>query len=223
MRTTALLIALALPAAARAADDDGLCRNGLFAEQETQVSLAAIKGKGRAYFYHDMDGCPDKGEGCRQRGYLVPADKVVAGRSKGAWTCVFYPSKGGGSAGWTETARLAPVPTNPQPPIAAWLGDWESDGARYVTFRRRGVGLSIRGSAFWPARDVDLRQRPGGPNMGEIDGADKPVGNRLFESGCSVRFVLLGDWLVASDPSRECDGMNVTFSGVYTRTAKARR
>ncbi|MFM5906186.1 MAG: hypothetical protein ACKOPO_01125 [Novosphingobium sp.] len=223
MRNTALLFALALPVAAHAAEDDGTCRNGLFAETEVSVSLAAVAGKGRAHFWYDMDDCPQAGERCRLRSYLVAGDRVLAGRSKGAWTCAFYPGKGGGSAGWIESARLSRLPANPKPPIEAWLGDWESDGARYVSFRRKGVGLSIRGTAFWPARDVDPRERPGGPNMGEIDGSDKPAGNRLFESGCSVRFVLLGDWLVGSDPSRECDGMNVTFSGVYKRAAKARR
>lgn len=224
MRALALLAAMALPIAAHAADaDDGLCRNGLFAESNPALGLAVIKGKARASFYGDMDGCPQAGERCRLRSYLLGGDRVVTGRSTGGWTCVFYPGGGGGTAGWMESARLAAVPVNPQPAITAWLGDWQSDGARFVSLTRKGAGLAIKGIAFWPTRNPDPRERPGGPNIGEIDGAARPKGNSLFEEGCSVRFVLLGDWLVASDPTRDCDGMNVTFSGVYKRAPAKRR
>jgi hypothetical protein len=223
MKHLALLLAFALPLAAQAAEDDGTCRNGLFTVDNPSPGLAMIRGKERAHFFEDMDGCPEAGARCRRKSYLIAGDKLVTGRSKGAWTCVFYPGGGGGSAGWMESNRLAAVPVNPAPPLSSWLGDWESDGARFVTFTRKSTGLAVKGTAFWPTRNPSPRDRPGGPNIGEIDGTARPQGNRLHEESCDVRFVLLGDWLVASDPTRDCDGMNVTFSGVYKRAAKGRR
>lgn len=224
MRASLLLFALALPFTAHAADeDDGVCRNGLFTENNTSFGLARVSAAPRAHFFSDMDGCPKAGAQCRQRGYLVTGDKVVTGRSTDGWTCVFYPGGGGGTAGWMASSSLSLLPVNPAPKQGAWLGDWESDRARYVTFTRKGAGFAIKGVAFWPSRNPDPRSRPGGPNMGEIDGTARAQGNQLVETGCSVRFILLGEWLVGSDPTRDCDGMNVTFSGVYKRAPVKRR
>lgn len=217
MKRLLTLFALSLSVAAQAAEDDGTCRNGLFAESNPQPGAAAIRGKARVHFLEDMDGCPQADDRCRKRSYLIGGDRVVTGRSMGQWTCVYYPGAGGGTAGWMQTSDLYRLPVNSQPPISAWIGDWESDGARFLTFARKGAGLSVKGMAFWPTRNPDPRQRPGGPNIGEIDGTAAPKGNRLTEEGCSVTFVLLGEWLIGSDPTRDCDGMNVTFSGVYKR------
>lgn len=71
--------------------------------------------------------------------------------------------------------------------------------------------------AYWPSASPSPEQRPGGPNMGEIGGLVSLSGSTAFEPECKVTFHLLGDILIASDPTRHCDGMNVTLSGVYLR------
>ncbi len=224
MRRLSIIFVLALPITAQASeDDDGMCRNGVFTENNPALSLARVTARPRAHFFADMDGCPQAGARCQQRSYLVTGNKVVTGRRIGGWTCVFYPGGGGGTAGWMASSSLSVLPVNPAPTQDAWLGEWDSDGARYVTFSRKGADLRIKGTAFWPSRNVDLRSRPGGPNIGEVDGAARARGNRLHEEGCSVTFVLLGAWLAASDPTRDCDGMNVTFSGIYKRAPAKRR
>lgn len=214
----AVFATLVLAGPARAeGEDDGMCRNGLFAEQNSSFGLARVTGAGRAHFLQDMDSCPNDSAACRQKAYLVTGDRVVTGRSKGAYVCAFFTNAGGGSAGWMAKSRLAALPVNPRPAPAAWLGRW-ADGDNWVRFGRLGTkGLRVDGMAWWPSANPSPEQRPGGPNMGEVSGPLRLMSNRAFEPGCAITFHLLGDVLVVSDPERRCDGMNVTFSGVYLR------
>jgi hypothetical protein len=205
----------ASPALAR--EDDGSCRNGMFAEENENFGLARVIGRGSARFYEDMGICPAQSAACLQKSYVVPGDRVVTGRSKGAFVCAYFPNKGGGSAGWMLRARLAPIPANPSPPLSVWLGRWENFDD-WVVFRRKGHQLAVEGQAYWPSASPSLKERPGGPNMGEIVGPVQVSGNRAFEPQCKVSFHLLGDILVIADPTRECDGMNVAFTGVYLRS-----
>ena len=110
-----------------------------------------------------------------------------------------------------------PLPVNPAPPLSAWLGNWSRYDSASLTFSANAKALLVKGHAFWPSANPDPRYRKGGPNIGEIDGTATVKGNRAHEAGCAVSFTLLGDILVAADPGRECDGMNVTFSGIYLR------
>jgi hypothetical protein len=215
-----LLLLAASSAAGAMTEDDGTCRNGIFPVQNEAVRLATIAGSGRAYFLGDMDGCPNAEARCRQRTYVVPGDRVVAGRSRGGYVCVYYPSRGGGSAGWMEVGRLEAVATDPNPPLSAWLGSWSEDGNPRVTFERRGSGLAVEGEAYWPSRNPSPRDYPGGPNEGTIGEILQVSGNRAHAPECHVRFTLLGDFIVAADPDMQCGGMNVSFSGVYRRVRR---
>ncbi len=214
-----LAFSLAFATPAQAQDDDGMCRNGMFAEQNAEFGLARVIGRDRSRFYSDMDGCPQAGASCQGKAWLVPGDRVVTGRTSGAFVCVFYPNATGGTAGWMPRQRLAPIPVDSAPPLDRWLGRW-SDGDNWVRFSRQGSGLAVKGLAFWPAANPPASTRPGGPNTGEIDGSARPEGSRAAEPGCGIGFRLLGDYLVVIDPERTCDGMNVTFSGIYRRSGK---
>lgn len=211
----ALLATCALPGPALAQDAD-FCRNGLFGEENHDYGVAEVAGSGRLYFLDDMDGCPNTAPACRQRAYVIPRDRVVTGRTKGDYVCAYFPNDGGGTAGWVARARLRPVAIDLEPALDAWNGEW-ADGDNYVDFSVVRDALWVEGQAYWPSANPSLEERPGGPNVGEIAGVVQVEGNRAFEPECEVRFTLLGDYLLVSDPMRRCDGANVTFSGVYTR------
>lgn len=107
-----LAFSLACATPAQAQDDDGMCRNGLFAEQNAEFGLARVIGRDRSRFYSDTDGCPQAGASCQGKAWLVPGDRVVTGRTSGAFVCVFYPNATGGTAGWMPRQRLAPIPVD---------------------------------------------------------------------------------------------------------------
>ena len=221
MRFLALaVLALGISATASAQDDDSLCRNGLFAEENAEFALARIGGEGRAHFISDSDGCPDSGRSCSRAAYAVPGDQVVVGRVRGAYSCVFYPNRSGGSAGWIPNARLQGLPVNRSPLSGAWLGEWVRDESASLKFKRKqgSRALVVSGDAYWPSPDPPPSLRPYGPNLGSVDGAVVLQGNRAEQSECAICFILLNDILVVADPKRHCDGMNVTFSGVYHRS-----
>lgn len=212
----ALILALGQAPAALAQADDGSCRNGMFAEENDSFGLARIIGKDKARFHGDMDGCPMLSAACLQTTYVVPGDRVVTGRSKGAFTCVYFPNKVGGTAGWMLSTRLAALPIDPHPQLTNWLGRWNHyDNS--VRFTRQGRGLRVDGNAYWPSANPSPKQRPGGPNLGQIGGAVTVNGNLAFESECKVSFHLLGPIVIVADPARACGGMNVAFTGVYLR------
>src|SRR5689334_3298362 len=102
------ILGVMIAAPASAAVDDGTCRNGGFPIENTDFGLAIIKGAGRAYLLYDMDGCPNTSPQCRKagEGYVFRGDRVVTGRTTGDYVCAYYPSRGGGSAGWIDKSRL---------------------------------------------------------------------------------------------------------------------
>lgn len=216
-RALVFVLALALPGVAVAAEDDGTCRNGLFAEQNPTLGLARVAGKGRLHFLEDMDVCPAATAACQQKAFVIVGDRLVTGRSKGQFVCAFFPNKVGGTAGWVPRSRLVTLPVNPAPPASAWVGIWRNYD-NWISISRGGKTLKVEGQAYWPSANPSPQDRPGGPNVGVMESSSLRVtGNRAEEPGCEVTLRLLGDVLVAADPSRICDGMNVTFSGIYLR------
>lgn len=212
----ALLLIGAASASQAATGDEDWCRNGLF-PSEPPFALAQVIGAGRAWFHEDMEGCPDRGIACRQRAYVVAGDRVVTNRSHAAFTCAFFPSRGGGTAGWVagERLRMLAVPANP--PAAAWLGRWSSAGNPEIRITAQANGMTVSGQSFWPGRG-SAAEYPS-QHIGEIDGPLVRQGNRARygdEDDCEVEFTLLGDLMVAGDNSH-CGGANVTFSAVYRR------
>lgn len=219
LRCLLALPLFALTATAASAQDDIMCRNGLF-PSEPPFAPAEIQGKDRAYFHDDMNGCPWTGEACRTHAYVVPGDEVVIGRIANGYACAFYPSKGGGTAGWVGVERLRPLPVEADPPLSAWIGQWSSEGNPAVRFREKDGRVSVVGEAFWPGPEP-TEMYPS-PHIGEIDGPVTVLGNRGHygdEDLCEVDFTLLGDLLVAGD-NNKCGGMNVSFSAIYRRVAK---
>ena len=148
----------------------------------------------------------------------MPGDVVIINRTRQGHVCAFYPSPGGGTAGWIASRRveLLPNPTNPS--LARWQGNWSSEGVSDVRIRLVGGTLQVTGESFWPGPEP-TKMYPS-IHIGELDGTIEPAGQRAHYSDdnlCEVEFTLLGDFLIAGD-NRQCGGVNVSFSGVYRRT-----
>lgn len=217
-RLAVLFLAGAVSASAGESDDGRWCRNGLF-PTEPPFALARIAGKGRAWFLEDDDGCPGHGASCRQGSYVVPGDTVLTNRTKGAFTCAFFPNRAGGSAGWIDTDRLQPLPVSANPPRAAWTGRWADGADRELRITAHRGNLQVSGEAYWPGRNPARNSPYQSVHTGEIEGDLAVRGNRGEHGGkpgCHVEFTLLGDYLVAGD-NMQCGGANVTFSSVYRR------
>jgi hypothetical protein len=197
--------------------DDGSCRNGGFPSVQSDFAVARVTGSGRLYLLGDMDGCPARGEpACRQRSYLVTSDKVVTGRVLDGYRCVFFPNRGGGSAGWVDAGRLQVVPL-PAPALADWAGHWQ-DGDNTLELRLRDGRLQATGAAYWPSARTE---RPYGPHIGQINAQSVPHGRSVdFVDDdideCRLHAQWLGEYLLVSD-NTQCGGANVSFDGVYRR------
>jgi hypothetical protein len=217
------ILALTVAAPASAAVDDGTCRNGGFPSENGDFGLAVIKGVGRTYLLYDMQGCPNASAQCKKagEGYVLPGDRVLTGRSSRNYVCAYFSSRGGGSAGWVEKARLRPLTVDRRPPLSSWLGRWSDEGNPYVRISLAAKTLHIAGQSLWPGPEPNKDWPAGWPHVGGIDGKLIAMGSRAryAQDDCKIDFVLVGDILVASDRSEEgtCGGANVRFDGVYRR------
>lgn len=114
-----------------------------------------------------------------------------------------------------------------------WLGQWQGNPEQNIMIEQAEDILDITADASWGMSDPQ-RVESGGVNVGEFSASAKPKKGRIaftvdFADGatlpydeendsCPVKLWLAGEFLVASDNDR-CGGMNVTFTGFYTRTA----
>lgn len=213
LRLSALLSVLCC---APALADAGDCRNGSFALQEAVFGTARITSP-RAYLRADTAPCPDESVACRGRAYVMAGDTVVTGAISGLYVCAFFPNQGGGSAGYvlqTEAPRLP----RPFPSVPAWAGTWRN-GDNSIVLRPSGRQLTASGNAYWPLMNPSPRDRPFGPNIGEMSGTATPQGNTVVfaepdPAECRVELTLIPPFLLARD-NRACGGNNVSFTGVY--------
>lgn len=197
------------------------CRNGLFVEDGFDYALARIKGADNAFFIDDNAPCPNDTPACRTKTYVLSGDLVIAGRAFGPYRCIFYRNQKdfSGSAGYVPETRLEILP-KADVSEKDWLGEWRM-GDDFIKLRKARDGkLSASGEAYWPSANPSLKERPGGPNTGEMSGTAAPKGTQIGfadeEDICRVSLTLLPPFLLAKD-NGSCGGANVTFSGVYLR------
>lgn len=222
----AVLVAVLCPSAALAQDrDDGVdrtCRNGLFTDGETKFRLAKVvggKGSRRAHFFGDTDGCPEPGPKCVDRHYLVAGDEVIVSKTLGEWVCAWYqPRKGSETVGWLYAPQLSFVETDPSPALESWLGAWKFyENALRITRGKEPGTLAVEGDALWRGHGDNV-------HVGSVGAQARPDGDALTleEDECRVSLRLVGRLLVADDNMR-CGGFNVSFSGVYRKSAARTR
>jgi hypothetical protein len=218
---TIVLLALCcgLPGLARASDTED-CRNGSFPTQEVVFGLAKVIGAPRTYLRSDTAPCPDESPACRGRVYVVPGDTVLTGAASGSYVCAFFVGGNGGSAGYVRQQEIAPQPVAAPASLAAWAGEWHN-GDNRIELRSNGIRLTASGRAYWPSANPSLKDRPGGPNLGDMSGTAIPKANTVVFAGndpsdCRVTLTLLPPFLLAVD-NMQCGGMNVSFTGVYRK------
>ena len=210
---TAIGLLAGMPVAALA--QDTACRNGAFPREPGFIE-AVVTAPGRTFFYADINGCPPQGD-CRTNSYVIEGDRVIVGRSLGEFVCAYYPSPAGGSAGWVRYEALRVFPVDRNPGLASWEGRWTRENNPEVTITVEDGEAKIMGVAFWPGRP-ETTEWPS-IHIGEIDGRlhiEGPLASYADDNLCELELTLLADFLVISD-NRCCGGVNVTFSGVYTR------
>ena len=197
---------------------------------DTPAHLLAVRaGVQRAYFVADGPGCPAATARCRSRSYLVSGDRVLATHEAGAYACAAFlngPSSQSVTEGWLPRALLVQASSSPSP-RAAWLGDWSTatwgNEQELDIHAATGGALAITGIATWGGDDP-ARVASGGVNVGTFTArfvADERdvVLTPSDTPGCSVRLWLFRHVLAAED-NGQCGGLNVTFSGFYTRTPR---
>jgi len=194
------------------------CRNGAFPRENIDYSLGTIKAKKgeRVHFYGDDENCPNAGN-CRQKSYLIAGNQVIVSRKFGNWVCGWYqPKKGTPTVGWIFSKNLEFVASLQS--IERFAGNWKFyDNDIEIKKTKDPVGFEVKGTAFWKGVGDNI-------HVGEIDGKAKWNEKVLLygeddksEYACKVRLSLVGEYLIVAD-NLNCGGMNVTFSGVYTRT-----
>lgn len=191
--------------------------------------LAKVRPGGRVYFYHtsSLEGCPAMTEKCRRKGYVMPGDLVLVSETQGALVLADYVRDGSWSEGWLPRAALIDVPI---PPISfrSWLGTWnwgtlDRDSAMLEIKRDKRPGfIAVHGIALWTGRFPGASQQ-GDINDGELEDRARPDGRHVVfgkdargYGDCRVDMALIGPYLVADD-NGQCGGLNVSFSGVYSR------
>jgi hypothetical protein len=172
-------------------------------------------------------GCPAAGATCQKKAFVVARNLVVfdASTAKSGFVCSTYIGKTGRETdGWLPAASVQPIVPVPAPD---WFGKWKRDISASIEIKRKSASVAnVDGDASWQGQS-------GVPNVGDISATIDPrqtvqgFGTASDEQtqtaygkgdpqACAVIFKQLGPYLFASD-NNTCGGMNVTFSGIYTR------
>ncbi|MBM3595477.1 MAG: hypothetical protein FJX31_06785 [Alphaproteobacteria bacterium] len=127
-----------------------MCCNGLFTS-DPPFALAVINRTAeRAVFQDDSEGCQSEGKDCATKAYVVPGDTVIISRVRNGYACAFYPSKGGGTAGWLPTRQINLTPIDARTMPERWIGSSSSEGNPRLAITQRLGRLRVTGKAWWP-------------------------------------------------------------------------
>ena len=168
--------------------------------------------------YHCANAsCPDSDL------FVANGDRLVTGAPQGNRMHVWFRRDGKYLRGWLPAANLRRLPFTRHPAPAMWHGTWAAGDVRkiIITSDAASRALSVTAHAEWH----------GGINgevthTGDVQGRAVPKGNRLVIRGgslpedCVLELELVDEFLGAQD-NMHCGGMNVGFTDVYTRDARA--
>lgn len=196
------------------------CREGFFTRESEAFSIGTVKGgrTSKAYFYGDeKDECPGS-SACRKKAFVVGGDELLINRTYDGYSCAWFtPRSGRPTIGWIKNSDLAVMPKISDVTLTSWLGEWKFDDNSIEFSGNKLAGyLNVTGNASW------VGANPGNVHVGELDGRYKPQNGWIEysdgddEYDCKVTMRLLGKYLVVAD-NLKCGGVNVTFSGVYTK------
>lgn len=190
------------------------CRNGGFALSQDNIRLARV-GRHATPVLLDSGqkkGCPQAGARCSLGGDTAKAGTEILFNSElPGFVCAYMPAQDG-DGGWVAKSEVVVAQPQPsaKPPTSAWLGKWKY-GDTEIDVVAKGSQLGLSGSAT----SAD-------GNEGDIDSKTSPKANKIHitdNAPCEVWMTLVGSYLVVRD-NQQCGGMNVSFTGVYTRAKK---
>jgi hypothetical protein len=138
---------------------------------------------------------------------------VAITKSDNGFLCVQYADKSRGSiAGWVPSSRVVHLSHASYPTMQAWIGIWKMDENIIRIALDDSGALHLVGEATYQAST--------GPNYGSFDDRTRPVEGKVdLSSGndpCAISMALVGHFLAVFDKGR-CDGLNVSFTGLYLR------
>ncbi len=204
---------------------DNWCRQGFFTLDSREFGVSVVKGKKstKAFFYgDDNEQCPGSAS-CRTRSYVVSGDWVITNRKRGDYVCSWFAQlKGAPTVGWLKLSDLDSPPVLSIAGANVWVGEWKYADNDIIFAPANVPGtLSVKGTAFWKGLGDNI-------HIGELDGvakydADKleyADGNGEYDCRASMQLVT-GRFLIVAD-NMNCGGMNVTFSGIYLKSAAKR-
>jgi hypothetical protein len=227
-----LSVALARSASAFDAYDPANC-SGAGWDDKRALTVSKVAVRPRANFVkspYDDDftatGCPATTKACEKKAYLVTGDLVLAGQTRGDFTCVSYQSPLTKSQiwanGWLPSAALTPVAPMASPKMSDWTSTWRHPGGSIEIKPGDDGKLQVEGEMVVPtARDFHnggFRARVA-PRDNMIAFADDGTN---YGEGCQVRMQRIGPWLMVVD-NAGCGGAGVSFTGFYRRGKQGRR
>lgn len=120
--------------------------------------VSGVKGE-RAYFHNGGDGCPS--EACRRKAYVIAGDAMLVGGTSTDWACSAFVGTKGAVTRWIAKRQLALTPTNPNPnpSLAAWVGEWKSGRNSLSIQAQNGGGIGVDGLALWGDGPAPVRAR----------------------------------------------------------------
>jgi hypothetical protein len=148
---------------------------------------------------------------------VEPGSPVLVYKIEGQWTCGYGADRYGAGPAWFQSKDLRAVKFAIDPPIAAWNGIWKGGEDRVViSASKNSEELRLVGKAIWQGAN-------GNEHLGDASGNAVPNGNRLHivDGGCVIDLTLAGKYILADD-NQGCGGMNVSFSGFWTRATIGR-
>jgi hypothetical protein len=220
MRAVLLALILAVPVIAQMeGNPENWCRDGFFTRDSQEFKIGKVLTARAAFHSDEKDECPE-GAACRRKAYLVRGNEVLVNRVRGSFACAWYsPAKGSPTVGWLKISDLEISSPSKANGTRDWLGEWV-DGENGIEFTDNKLAgfLNVTGNASWKGLGDNV-------HVGEIDGRYAPENGVIKysdgedEYDCKMTMRLVGRYLVVSD-NLKCGGVNVTFSGVYTKRKK---
>ena len=220
MRIILLALIFAVPVFAQMeGNPENFCREGFFTGDSQDFKIGKVKAARIFFHSDDREDCPEAAS-CRRKAYLVPGNEVIVNRVRSGFTCAWYsPIQGNPTVGWLRVSDLSISDSPKINGTKPWLGEWvfEENGIEFTDNKLAGF-LNVTGNATWKGLGDNV-------HVGEIDGRYEPVNGTINysdgddEYDCKIKMRLLGGYLIVAD-NLKCGGVNVTFSGVYTRRKK---
>ena len=143
---------------------------------------------------------------------IKTGDPFVVSRIENDWACGYVEGRKGSTQRWIPLKDIRLLPSDPTPPLAAWVGTWkQGDNRIRIQNSKTSDKLSLDGEAYWHGFGDNV-------HSGEFSADAKPAGNHLHveDSSCQTDLALWGRYLLAMD-NNMCGGMNVRFWSVWKR------